>query len=158
MMENKVSAFFHGHDHFYGRQEKDGVVYQAVPQPSAKNINKITGSAYGYKEGMLMEGRGYLHVTVSAKECSVDFIRTYLPAEERTNRKMVSSRTVIRSNSFLLLHKNFSGCSFCAGNDGLQHINSGLQIADRNIQFVFPACKETVCALIIAPFTENIFN
>lgn len=87
MMENKVSAFFHGHDHFYGRQEKDGVVYQAVPQPSAKNINKITGSAYGYKEGMLMEGRGYLHVTVSAKECSVDFIRTYLPAEERTNRK-----------------------------------------------------------------------
>ncbi|MEY4335751.1 MAG: hypothetical protein RLZZ45_670 [Bacteroidota bacterium] len=87
MVENKVSAFFHGHDHFFGKQEKDGIVYQTVPQPSARNINKITGSAYGYKEGLLMEGRGYLQVSVSPKECRIDYIRTYLPGEERLERK-----------------------------------------------------------------------
>jgi hypothetical protein len=87
MVENKVSAFFHGHDHFFGKQEKEGIVYQTVPQPSARNINKITGSAYGYKEGVLMEGRGYLQVSVSPKECKIDYIRTYLLGEERFERK-----------------------------------------------------------------------
>ena len=87
MVENKVSIFFHGHDHFFGKQEKDGIVYQAIPQPSSRNINKITGSAYGYKEGVLMEGRGYMQVSVSPKECKIDYVRTYLPGEERPERK-----------------------------------------------------------------------
>jgi len=87
MVDNKVSVFFHGHDHFFGKQEKDGIVYQAVPQPSSRNINKITGSAYGYKEGVLMEGRGYMQVSVSALECKIDYIRTYLASEEKPGRK-----------------------------------------------------------------------
>ncbi len=87
MVENKVSVFFHGHDHFYGKQDKDGVVYQAVPQPSSRNINKITGTAYGYKDGVLLPGRGYMLISVSSNEAKVEFIRTYLPSEENANRK-----------------------------------------------------------------------
>ncbi len=87
MVENKVSVFFHGHDHFFGKQDKDGVVYQAVPQPSSRNINKITGTAYGYKEGVLMAGRGYMLVHVSSNEAKIEFIRTYLPNEENAGRK-----------------------------------------------------------------------
>lgn len=87
MAENKVSIFFHGHDHFYGKQDKDGVVYQAVPQPSSRNINKITGTAYGYKDGVLLPGRGYMLISVSSNEAKVEFIRTYLPNEENANRK-----------------------------------------------------------------------
>jgi hypothetical protein len=41
MLENKVNIYFHGHDHFYGKQEKDGMIYQEVPQPSAKNIKSF---------------------------------------------------------------------------------------------------------------------
>ena len=87
MVENKVSIFFHGHDHFFGKQDKDGVIYQVVPQPSSRNINKITGTAYGYKDGVLLPGRGYMLISVSANEAKVEFIRNYLPFEENANRK-----------------------------------------------------------------------
>ena len=29
-MKHRVAAVFHGHDHLYARQERDGVVYQAT--------------------------------------------------------------------------------------------------------------------------------
>lgn len=86
-VETKVNIFFHGHDHCYGRQIKDGVIYQEVPQPSARNINTITGTAYGYKEGVFLPSRGYMLVTVHPDSTIVDYIRTYLPNEENANRK-----------------------------------------------------------------------
>lgn len=86
-VEYKVNIFFHGHDHCYGRQVKDGVIYQEVPQPSAKNINTVTGTAYGYKEGIFLPSRGYLLVTVNTDSARVDYVRTYLPTEENGNRK-----------------------------------------------------------------------
>ena len=39
-----VTAVFHGHDHLYARQELDGVVYQEVPQPSARNTSSAADS------------------------------------------------------------------------------------------------------------------
>ncbi len=87
MVETKVNVFFHGHDHFYGKQEKDGVVYQEVPQPSARNITTVTGTAYGYYDGILLPSRGYILATVSPDSIKVDYIRTYLPTEENATRK-----------------------------------------------------------------------
>ena len=87
LFENKASIYFHGHDHLYAKQDKDGIVYQEVPQPSAKNLTTITGTAYGYVDGVLMPNRGYLYVTVSADKVKVDYIKTYLPAEENATRK-----------------------------------------------------------------------
>lgn len=86
-VDNKVNIFFHGHDHCYGRQVKDGVIYQEVPQPSAKNINTVTGTAYGYKEGVFLPSRGYMMITVGVDSATVDYVRTYLPTEENSNRK-----------------------------------------------------------------------
>jgi len=87
MVENKVNAFFHGHDHFYGKQEKDGIIYQEVPQPSNKNITNISATDYGYVNGLLLPGRGYLQVTVTESGVKVDYIKTYLPAEETAAHK-----------------------------------------------------------------------
>ena len=87
MVENNANIFFHGHDHFYGKQDKDGVVYQEVPQPSSKNITNLTATKYGYLNGVLLAGRGYILVTVSDTSTKVDYIRTYLPNEENVNRK-----------------------------------------------------------------------
>ncbi|MBN1219919.1 MAG: metallophosphoesterase family protein, partial [Anaerolineae bacterium] len=39
--ENGVSAYFHGHDHQFVYEKRDGVVYQLVPQPST------SGSGFG---------------------------------------------------------------------------------------------------------------
>lgn len=33
LVRKGVSVVFHGHDHLYARQDLDGIVYQAVPQP-----------------------------------------------------------------------------------------------------------------------------
>lgn len=87
MVETKVNVFFHGHDHFYAKQEKDGVVYQEVPQPSAKNITTVTGIAYGYYEGIMLPSRGYILATVSPDSVKLDYIRTYMPTEENSTRK-----------------------------------------------------------------------
>lgn len=87
MKENHVTAFFHGHDHFFGKQEKDGIVYQEVPQPSNKNITNLQASEYGYVNGAFLPGRGFLKVTVSPENVQVDYIRTYLPSEENASRK-----------------------------------------------------------------------
>jgi hypothetical protein len=97
MKENGVSAFFHGHDHFFGKQEKDGVIYQVVPQPSNRNITNVQASEYGYSEGIFLPGRGFLLVTVAPENVKIDYIRTYLPIEEdaiHKNSEVAYSYTV----------------------------------------------------------------
>jgi hypothetical protein len=87
MAENHTSVFFHGHDHFYAKQEKDGVIYQEVPQPSNRNITNMNASKYGYAEGVLLPGRGYLLVSVSDSGVRVDYVKTLLPNEENGGSK-----------------------------------------------------------------------
>jgi len=84
LKENGATIFFHGHDHLFAKQDKDNIVYQEVPQPSARNITNITGTepGYGYTNGLLLPNRGYLHVTVNADSVKVDYVRTYLSREE----------------------------------------------------------------------------
>jgi len=87
MVENKVTVFFHGHDHFFGKQEKDGVIYQEVPQPSNRSLTNISATDYGYVNGIFLPGRGFLKVSVSPENMKVDYIRSYLPSEENATRK-----------------------------------------------------------------------
>ena len=97
MKENNGTIFFHGHDHFYGKQDKDGIVYQEVPQPSNKNISNMSAAQYGYVDGILLPGRGFLLVTVSGTGVKVDYIGTYLPGEENSTRKnkdVITSYTI----------------------------------------------------------------
>lgn len=79
LVENHVSIVFHGHDHFYARQELDGIVYQEVPQPgSAAKDDKPPRSAaeYGYADGIILGGSGHMRVTVSPAGTEVDYVRT----------------------------------------------------------------------------------
>ncbi|MCX6327174.1 MAG: hypothetical protein NT144_11075 [Bacteroidia bacterium] len=87
MKENNATIFFHGHDHFYGKQDKDGIVYQEVPQPSNKNITNNSASQYGYVNSVILPGRGFLLVTVSGSSVIVEYIGTYMPSEENGSRK-----------------------------------------------------------------------
>jgi len=45
MVENNVTIFFHGHDHFFAKQELDGIIYQLVPQPSHHNFKNANQAA-----------------------------------------------------------------------------------------------------------------
>ena len=78
LLQNKVTIVFHGHDHFYAKQDLDGIVYQEVPQPGYPGNGKSPRSAaeYGYKTGVLLGSSGHLRVTISAKDMKVDYIRS----------------------------------------------------------------------------------
>jgi hypothetical protein len=75
-VDTEVDLFFHGHDHLFARQELDGVIYQAVPQPGSRDTGD-PGYAreYGYREGIIQGNSGYLRVTVSPDNVKVDYIR-----------------------------------------------------------------------------------
>jgi hypothetical protein len=80
LVDNHVTIFFHGHDHFFAKQELDGVVYQECPQPGSRN-DKNSAAEYGYVDGVFMSSSGHIRVTVSNDSIIVDYIRTYLPGE-----------------------------------------------------------------------------
>jgi len=58
LVKHGVQAVFHGHDHLYVHHERDGLIYQCVPQPG--NIAGGTRSAadYGYVGGKICSNGG----------------------------------------------------------------------------------------------------
>ena len=78
MVENGVQIYFHGHDHFYAEQEKDGVIYQLVPQPSFPGYTNVNEAEnYGYLNGVILPNSGHLQVTVMQDSARVDYIGAY---------------------------------------------------------------------------------
>jgi hypothetical protein len=87
MDEHGGTIFFHGHDHFFGKQQKDGVVYQELPQPSSRSTTTLQAAQYGYVTGDFIPSRGYVLVSVTDTTVKVDYIRTFLPKEETAGHK-----------------------------------------------------------------------
>ena len=86
LLETGVSVVFHGHDHFYARQELDGIVYQTVPQPAARNPPPPERQAeeYGYRTGTFLASPGYLRVFISPDATRVEYVQP--PASATTGR------------------------------------------------------------------------
>jgi hypothetical protein len=91
MVDNKVTAWFHGHDHLYAREQLDGVIYQEVPQPSlARYDTPNPGNDYGYQGAVgtnIFASSGHLRVTVGATEVRVEYVRSVAPGDETSTRK-----------------------------------------------------------------------
>ncbi|MEI8272823.1 MAG: metallophosphoesterase [Paludibacter sp.] len=81
MAKNHVSIFFQGHDHLFVRQELDGVIYQSVPNPADNTYTAFNADAY--QSGDVLPNSGFLKVNVSAKEVKVEYIRSFLKADEK---------------------------------------------------------------------------
>ena len=88
LVENHVSAVFHGHDHVFVKQVLDGIVYQEVPQPSNTQYkNTRLGSDYGYLDGDMSSSSGHLRVNVSPLMVTVDYVRAYLDQDQKDGRE-----------------------------------------------------------------------
>ena len=85
----KVTAVFHGHDHFYAKQDLDGIVYQLVPQPSARNTANAAqlASDYHYAQGTFVASAGHLRVTVNGNTVTSEYVRSWLPTSETATRR-----------------------------------------------------------------------
>ena len=132
LTENRVTTFFHGHDHFFGKQEKDCLVYQETPQPSHPNYTSANyATTYGYLEGTILPNSGHIRVTVGPNGVQTEYVRTYLPASENATRhnKDVSA-------------SYFIGASNCYN---LSTNPSMIWNADYNDEIVYPNpfCRET---------------
>ena len=110
LTQYRVNIFFHGHDHFFGKQEKDCLIYQETPQPS--HMNNTTNSPtyastpdYGYTQGQILPNTGHIRVNVSPAGVQVDYVRTYLASQEnatRHNKDISASYFIGASNCYNL--------------------------------------------------------
>lgn len=89
LVRHGVTAVFHGHDHLYAKQELDGIIYQEVPQPSAKNYMSGASLAaqYHYNSGTILSSSGHMRITVSPSQVTAQYIRAWLPAQENATRR-----------------------------------------------------------------------
>ncbi|UCE99796.1 MAG: metallophosphoesterase, partial [Planctomycetota bacterium] len=76
MVANGVSAFFHGHDHQYAYEKRDGVVYQSIPAggwgDGQNGFNMYTtGDGYTIQA---LPNAGHLRITVEPSQATVDYV------------------------------------------------------------------------------------
>jgi hypothetical protein len=88
LVANNVTAVFHGHDHLFVKQELDGIIYQEIPQPGAARANDTSSAIeYGYLTGDVLGSPGHLRVTVAPDKVTVEYVRSYLPQDEKPNQQ-----------------------------------------------------------------------
>lgn len=71
MVKNGVSIFFQGHDHIFVTQERDGLIYQSMPNPADDSFSMFNDAAY--KSGTKAPNSGHVRVTVSPVEAKVEY-------------------------------------------------------------------------------------
>jgi len=81
MVATHVTIFFQGHDHLFARQELDGVTYQELPNPADNTYTAFNEAAY--QSGDKFPNSGYVKVTVAPAAVTVQYIRMFLPRDER---------------------------------------------------------------------------
>jgi hypothetical protein len=92
MVDNKVTAVFHGHDHFYAKQSLDGIIYQLVPQPGTPGNSVQDAAKYLYEEGTFLPSAGHLRVVVSDSNVVVEYLKTSLQSD--SNESIPDSYTI----------------------------------------------------------------
>lgn len=81
MVKNNVTILFQGHDHLFAKEEKDGIIYQEVPQPSAFTGDPAPGTEGQYL-GEVIPSSGYLRIKVSPQNVNVEYVRISPPSEK----------------------------------------------------------------------------
>jgi arylsulfatase A-like enzyme len=117
LVQNKVSAVFHGHDHLYGYQTLDGIVYLECPQPGTSNYTSLGSAADGkYTQGLsslLLADSGHIRVTVTPTQVVADYVRAYRAQDENASRHNLDI-----SNSFTLRPTVFPPIEIVAAGQG----------------------------------------
>jgi hypothetical protein len=83
LVQHHVTAFFHGHDHEFAHEERDGIVYQLVPMAADR------GYGFGFQDYhesdpytiRVLPNSGHLRVTVADSTATVDYVRAFLPGD-----------------------------------------------------------------------------
>jgi len=97
MVKNGVQIFFQGHDHIFCTQERDGLIYQSMPNPADDTFSMFNESAY--KTGVKAPNSGHARVTVSASQAKVEyFLAARANDTGRSNLQLAHSYVVKPKN------------------------------------------------------------
>jgi hypothetical protein len=171
MVAYGVSAFFHGHDHVYAYEKRDGVVYQEVPSPSmtGSGFSSYYSGANGSYALQVVANPGHLRITVAPTQATVDYIATssgavnysYTIAANTSTAKLggVNSDGLVNSTDALIILSADVGLNtsaFCPMNcgdvnaDGLVNSTDALIILSYDVGLTVPfpvgtgACPSSV--------------
>jgi Calcineurin-like phosphoesterase len=82
LAQNGVTAFIHGHDHLFAKEELNGVVYQECPQPADSTYGTgFPTNAQDYAGAVTLHNSGHLRFTVSPLSVLVEYVRAFLPGD-----------------------------------------------------------------------------
>ena len=103
MVNNGVTAYFHGHDHMYAWEELDGIAYVECPKPDDAGYTWEPYS-YGYNEDLYthadyqIQNSGHVRVTVSPTNgVTIDYVRSDLTGDG-TNGVVANTHTILPEN------------------------------------------------------------
>lgn len=71
MVKNGVSIFFQGHDHIFVTQERDGLIYQSMPNPADDTFTMFNDTAY--LSGTKAPNSGHVKVSITPTEAKVEY-------------------------------------------------------------------------------------
>lgn len=85
MVKNGVTIFFQGHDHIFVHQERDGLIYQSMPNPADDTFTMFNEAAY--LSGTKAPNSGHVRVTVGPTQGKVEYFLSARPQDESSTRK-----------------------------------------------------------------------
>jgi len=93
MVKNKVSIFFQGHDHIFCTQERDGLIYQSMPNPADDTFSMFNEAAY--TSGTKAPNSGHVRVSIAATQAKVEYFLAARPQDTaRKNMQLAHSYVV----------------------------------------------------------------
>ncbi|MBU6352630.1 MAG: metallophosphoesterase [Actinomycetales bacterium] len=94
MVKNGVSIFFQGHDHIFVTQERDGLIYQSMPNPADDTFSMFNENAY--LSGVKAPNSGHVRVSVTPTAAKVEYFLAARPQDtNRSNLQIAHSYTVL---------------------------------------------------------------
>jgi hypothetical protein len=94
MVKNKVSIFFQGHDHIFCTQERDGLIYQSMPNPADDTFSMFNSDAY--KTGKKAPNSGHVRVTVSPAQAKVEYFLAARKQDKSRKNLSVAHRYIVK--------------------------------------------------------------
>jgi hypothetical protein len=93
MVKNKVSIFFQGHDHIFCTQQRDGLIYQSLPNPADDTFTMFNSDAY--LSGKKAPNSGHVRVSVSSTQAKVEYFLAARKSDStRKNLTIAHSYTI----------------------------------------------------------------
>ena len=97
MVKHGVQIFFQGHDHIFVTQERDGIIYQSLPNPADDTFSMFNETAY--KSGIKAPNSGHVRVTVSPTSAKVDYFLAARTQDSAKRKNMqVAHSYVVKPN------------------------------------------------------------